>query len=61
MTGEALPKEVLQSALEAARWAPSGGNTQPWRFVYSLHGSETCRQSLDFIQSEGKFKNEWRS
>jgi nitroreductase len=40
-TGENLPKEVLLSGFEAARWSPSGGNTQPWRFVYSLHGSET--------------------
>ncbi len=28
-------KHVL-SMLEAARWAPSGGNTQPWRFIYAL-------------------------
>jgi FMN reductase (NADPH) len=25
--------EQLQSILEAARWAPSGANTQPWEFV----------------------------
>jgi nitroreductase len=37
-TGEALPKETLHSILEAARWAPSGGNSQPWRFVYALKG-----------------------
>ena len=24
--------EVLNTVLEAARWAPSGGNQQPWRF-----------------------------
>lgn len=24
--------------LEAARWAPSASNVQPWRFVYSLRG-----------------------
>lgn len=24
---------VLRKCLEAARWAPSGGNTQPWRFI----------------------------
>lgn len=28
-----VPSEVLSSLLEAARWAPSGGNRQPWLFV----------------------------
>lgn len=28
-----IPPEVLSSLLEAARWAPSGGNNQPWAFV----------------------------
>ena len=31
--GEPLPPEVLDSLLDAARWAPSGGNRQPWCFV----------------------------
>lgn len=28
-----VPDEVLRRCLEAATWAPSGGNQQPWRFV----------------------------
>jgi len=28
-----LPDGDLASVLEAARWAPSAGNLQPWRFV----------------------------
>jgi nitroreductase len=28
-----IPLEVLQVLLEAAQWAPSGGNIQPWAFV----------------------------
>jgi nitroreductase len=28
-----VPLEVLDELLEAARWAPSGGNSQPWVFV----------------------------
>jgi nitroreductase len=28
-----VPDEVLMSILEAARWAPSGGNLQPWRYI----------------------------
>lgn len=28
-----VPKEWVEKILEAARWAPSGGNSQPWEFV----------------------------
>ncbi len=28
-----LPDEHMQKILEAGRWAPSGANAQPWRFV----------------------------
>jgi len=28
-----VPSEVLFLLLEAAQWAPSGGNSQPWLFV----------------------------
>jgi nitroreductase len=34
-----VPKSTLVSILEAARWAPSGGNVQPWR-VITLTGAE---------------------
>jgi nitroreductase len=30
----------LQTILEAARWAPSAFNIQPWRFVYALRDDE---------------------
>jgi nitroreductase len=30
---ENIPKEALMNILEAARWAPSAGNYQPWHFV----------------------------
>lgn len=33
--------EALRKVFEAARWAASGGNGQPWRFVVGLKGSET--------------------
>lgn len=32
-TSEPLGTEVLTALLEAARWAPSSANEQPWRFV----------------------------
>jgi len=30
-----LGADTVQSLLEAARWAPSSGNSQPWLFVYA--------------------------
>ncbi len=32
-----VPGEMVRDILETARWAPSGGNLQPWR-VYALAG-----------------------
>lgn len=34
--GSALSEAELFSLFEAARWAPSAFNVQPWRFVYAL-------------------------
>ena len=33
LRSDAIPDEVLQRVLEAATWAPTGGNVQPWRIV----------------------------
>ena len=30
---KAIPQDVLQSLFEAARWAPSSNNEQPWAFL----------------------------
>lgn len=35
MTGEAITHEELLQLFEAARWAPSSYNNQPWRFIYA--------------------------
>lgn len=36
----ALPDETLRSLFEAARWSPSAGNSQPWRYILARRGSE---------------------
>ncbi|QLD11588.1 nitroreductase family protein [Microbacterium oleivorans] len=36
-----IDEAALASALEAARWAPSAFNLQPWRFVVARRGSAT--------------------
>ena len=35
LSGETIPLETLLTIFEAARWAPSASNSQPWRFVYA--------------------------
>lgn len=35
---DAMTEAQLMSVLEAARWAPSASNNQPWRFVWGLRG-----------------------
>ncbi|MES3021630.1 MAG: nitroreductase family protein [Pseudomonadota bacterium] len=35
-TAEPIPEAQLMTLLEAARWAPSCFNSQPWRFLYAM-------------------------
>jgi nitroreductase len=35
MSGEEIPEEDLMVLFEAARWAPSSNNNQPWRILYA--------------------------
>src|SRR5208283_5844414 len=39
-----LPQDIIERLLEAARWAPSAGNVQPWAFV--VVSSQKMKQSL---------------
>jgi len=36
--GSAVPEEDLLTMFEAARWAPSAFNSQPWRFLWAHRG-----------------------
>ncbi|MER5700990.1 nitroreductase family protein [Micromonospora sp. NPDC002296] len=42
----ALPSAEADSLLEAARWAPSAGNRQPWRFALGHRDDETYKRIL---------------
>lgn len=48
----------LWQLFEAARWAPSASNSQPWRFVYALRGTPEFSALFDalapFNQAWGK-------
>ena len=47
-----LSKNTVSSLLEAARWAPSSSNTQPWRFILGHKGDETHQKIVGAL-SEG--------
>jgi len=49
MDGTAVSREELLPLLEAARWAPSGGNGQPWRFTFALRGTPGFAALLDAL------------
>jgi nitroreductase len=52
---KAVPTDVLYSVLEAAKWAPSAANWQPWRFIIAR--SETDREKFhSFINDRNR---EW--
>lgn len=40
MSGEEITNEELKSLFEAARWAPSSFNGQPWRFIYAKKNTQ---------------------
>lgn len=56
MTGETLSDEEIFSLFEAARWAPSSYNEQPWRFLYAKR--ETAHWPL-FFELLIDFNKEW--
>ena len=48
-TGEPLPEADLLTMLEAARWAPSSYNSQPWRFAFALRDTPHWDGFLDLL------------
>ncbi len=38
-SSDAIGREEMRTMLEAARWAASSYNEQPWRFIYAFKGS----------------------
>lgn len=50
-----VPEEVLLSLFEAARWAPSAYNHQPWRFILA-RTKEDRKKVLSFL---GEYNRMW--
>lgn len=49
MSGEALTRTEVATVLEAARWAPSAYNEQPWRFLYVFPDSPLWTTYVDTL------------
>ncbi len=54
MSSEPLAVEELMSLFEAARWAPSSYNNQPWRFIYALRGGSYWESFFNLIVPENQ-------
>lgn len=51
-----MPESDLRTILEAARWAPSAFNLQPWRFVYARRGDADWSVLVDLLNP---FNRDW--
>jgi nitroreductase len=50
---ERVPPNLLKEVLEAARWAPSARNGQPWRFIIIV--DEDLKKRVANVTTAGKF------
>jgi nitroreductase len=48
-TTEEIPDAALMNMFEAARWAPSASNLQPWRFVYCKRGTPSFEAFVEAL------------
>ncbi len=55
-TGEPIPEGDLMRIFEAARWAPSSYNSQPWRFVYARRDTPPWEKLLGLLN---EFNRSW--
>jgi len=56
MSGEEITNEELMSLFEAARWAPSSYNNQPWRFIYAKKNTENWKKFYNLMV---EFNKSW--
>src|SRR5689334_22158614 len=45
----AVEPQTLRSLFEAARWAPSSNNMQPWSFIVGAKNDDTYQRVLDCL------------
>ena len=51
-----LSHDELTRLMEAARWAPSAGNSQPWAYLVGLRGDET---HATFVETLSRGNTSW--
>src|SRR6185295_20245618 len=56
MSGEEIPAEDLMVLFEAARWAPSSYNNQPWRILYARRDTKHWQTFFDLLV---EFNQSW--
>ena len=56
MSGEEISEQELMTLFEAARWAPSSYNAQPWRFLYARRGTANWDRFFDLMV---EFNQSW--
>ena len=54
LSGDAIEQAELFALFEAARWAPSANNSQPWRFIYALKSSPSWPQFFDLLNENNQ-------
>ena len=55
---EEIADKELFSLFEAARWAPSSSNSQPWRFIYAKRNSKNWNDLFNLLID---FNKQWCS
>jgi nitroreductase len=54
--GRVVEEEKIQRFLEAARWAPSSFNEQPWRYVVGIKGGDAWKGIFETLV---EFNQQW--
>lgn len=54
MSGDPLEPETLRTLFEAARWAPSSFNEQPWRIIYATRSSPRWNDFLELLSEKNR-------
>lgn len=55
-SSEKIDQETINSLFEAARWAPSAFNEQPWRYIYATQDSPEQFEKISKLLMDG---NSW--
>jgi nitroreductase len=54
MSGEEISYDDLMGLFEAARWAPSSYNNQPWRFIYAMRNTDHWQRLFSLLVDGNK-------